>query len=268
MGAKCHHEEPKCFSTVITRIQRPCSASILPPYAAPLLGRSLSGSQLSRKRASSLPPLPLLGKPTAWLYPAAIPPHLCRGEPRQKCSGQPGGSRSGCWRCVCPSEPATPSAGGVVPGSIRCRERFPFVRARGPFRPRPVRPSANRTMPVFVGVWEPEVSQPLRRQSPPTPSRQTASPASLRFAPAPWSLGDSKPGFPHQGRGDIDRRSPPDRPALETPSNQGPPRDSRLSLGADASVVPRPGDGKRVNTYTTGGSGWRRCWSYYPLSSL
>ena len=199
MGAKCSPVDRLCFSTGITRIQCPCSAGILPPYAAPLLDRSLSGSQLSRKRASSLPPLPLLGKPSAWSYPAAIPPHLCRGEPRQKCSGRPGGSRSGCWRCVCPSEPATPSAGGSVQGSIRCRERTSFVRASGPFRPRPVRPSASRTMPVFVGVWEPEVSQPLRRQSPPPPSHQTASPATLHFVPRPWSLGDSKPGFPHRG---------------------------------------------------------------------
>ena len=79
-------------------------------------------------------------------------------------------------------------------GSICCRERRTAIRASGPFRPRPVRPSASRTMPVFVGVWEPEVSQPLRRQSPPTPSRQTASPASLRFAPAPWWFRDSKAG--------------------------------------------------------------------------
>ena len=32
---------------------------------------------------------------------AAIPPHLCRGEPRQKCSGRPEGSRPGCWRSGC-----------------------------------------------------------------------------------------------------------------------------------------------------------------------
>ena len=76
VGAKCHHAEPQCFSTVITRIQRPCSAGILPPYAAPLLGRSLSGSQQSRKRASSLPPFPLLGTASPWSNLAAIPPGL------------------------------------------------------------------------------------------------------------------------------------------------------------------------------------------------
>ena len=70
-------------------------------------------------------------------------------------------------------------------------------RASEPFRLRPVRPSAYRTMPVFVGVWEPEVSQPLHRQSPPSPPHQTASPATLHFVPRPWSLGDSKTGSPH-----------------------------------------------------------------------
>lgn len=122
-GAKCRPEDRQCRAKGITRLLCPWYASILPPYAAPLLGRSLSGSQLSRKRASSLPPLPLLGKPSAWLYLAAIPPHLRRGKPRRKCSGRPGGSRSGCWRRQCRSKSATDCAGRSVQGSIRCRER-------------------------------------------------------------------------------------------------------------------------------------------------
>ena len=143
VGAKCRPEDRQCFSTVITRIQRPCCAGILPPHAAPLLGRSLSGSQQSRGRASSLPPLPLLGTALPWSYPAAIPPHLCRGEPRQKCSGQPGGSRSGCWRRQCRNKSATDCAGGFVPGSIRCRERRAAIRASEPSRLSPVRPSVH-----------------------------------------------------------------------------------------------------------------------------
>ena len=75
-GAKCRPEDRQCRAKGITRLQCPWYAGVLPPYAAPLLGRSLSGSQLSRKRASSLPPFPLLGKPSAWLYLAAIPPGL------------------------------------------------------------------------------------------------------------------------------------------------------------------------------------------------
>ena len=122
-GAKCRSEDRQCRAKGITRLQCPWYAGILPPYAAPLLGRSLSGSQLSRKRASSLPPLPLLGKPSACLYLAAIPPHLRRGKPRRKCSGRPGGSRSGCRRRQCRNKSATDCAGRSVQGSIRCRER-------------------------------------------------------------------------------------------------------------------------------------------------
>ena len=122
-GAKCRPEDRQCNAKDITRLQCPWFAGILPPYAAPLLGRSLSGSQLSRKRASSLPPFPLLGTASPWLYLAAIPPHLRRGEPRRKCSGQPGGSRSGCRRRQCRNKSATDCAGRSVQGSIRCRER-------------------------------------------------------------------------------------------------------------------------------------------------
>ena len=75
-GAKCRPEDRQCNAKGITRLQCPWYAGILPPYAAPLLGRSLSGSQLSRKRASSLPPFPLLGTASPWLYLAAIPPGL------------------------------------------------------------------------------------------------------------------------------------------------------------------------------------------------
>jgi len=68
--------------------------------------------------------------------------------------------------------------------------------SNGPSRSRLVRPSPHHTLSVFVGVWEPKVSQPLRRQSPPTLTHQTASPATLRFAPCPMALPDSQP--PHK----------------------------------------------------------------------
>ena len=61
MGAKCNHAEPQCFSTGITRIQCPCCAGILPPYAAPLLGRSLSVSQQSGTARQLAYSAPLLG---------------------------------------------------------------------------------------------------------------------------------------------------------------------------------------------------------------
>ena len=75
-GAKCRHAEPQCFSTVISRMWRPCSASILPPYAAPLLGRSLSVSQQSGQARQLAYSAPLQGKPTACSNLAAIPPGL------------------------------------------------------------------------------------------------------------------------------------------------------------------------------------------------
>ena len=74
MGAKCRHAEPQCFSTVITRIQRPCSAGILPPYAAALLGRSLSVSQQSGTARQLAYSAPLLGTASPWSYLPAIPP--------------------------------------------------------------------------------------------------------------------------------------------------------------------------------------------------
>ena len=50
---------------------------------------------------------------------------------------------------------------------------------------------------VFVGVWEPKVSQTLHRQSPPAPPHQTASGTNAPVAallPRPWSFRDSKAG--------------------------------------------------------------------------
>ena len=102
----------------------------------------------------------------------------------------------------------------------------PFCRAHsfGPFRPRPGRPSAHRTMPVFVGVWESKVSQPLCRQSPPSPPRQTASPATLHCVPRPWSLGDSETGIRISARADahdITRYTGPPQRLPATKANQG-----------------------------------------------
>lgn len=134
VGAKCRSEDRPCFSTGITRIQRQYSASILPPHAPPVLGRSLSVSQAVGRAASLAYSAPLLGTATPWSSPAAIPPHLCRGKPRQKCSGQPGGSRSGCWRRQCRNKPATDCAGASMPGSMRCRERRAAIWASEPSR--------------------------------------------------------------------------------------------------------------------------------------
>ena len=181
-GAKCSPEDRQCRAKDITRLQCPWYAGILPPYAAPLLGRSLSGSQLSRKRASSLPPLPLLGKPSACLYLAAIPPHLRRGEPRRKCSGRPGSSRSGCRRRQCRNKSATDCAGRSVQGSIRCREpRTPIGQMSRSGSGR-----GGRLPSHIVGLFrcsrEPEVSLPRRsRARRPHAARPPPRPRSTSF---------------------------------------------------------------------------------------
>ena len=68
VGAKCRPADRQCFSTVITRIQRPCCASILPPHAPPVLGRSLSVSQQSGTARQLAYSAPLLGTASPWSY--------------------------------------------------------------------------------------------------------------------------------------------------------------------------------------------------------
>lgn len=113
----------------------------------------------------------------AVLYLAAIPPHLCRGEPRQKCSGRPGCSRPRCCRLLA-QRVSAPLCSGPHPAPVGARadveascfyswggassrgRRCPawaLVRAHsfGPFRPRPRRPSAfpqRRSLPLLQGA--------------------------------------------------------------------------------------------------------------------
>ena len=68
------------------------------------LGVGPAPKVVCRSKSATPPSSPfLLGTASPWSNLAAIPPHLCRGEPRQKCSGQPGCSRPGCWRRQCQS---------------------------------------------------------------------------------------------------------------------------------------------------------------------
>ena len=133
---------------------------------------------------------------------AAIPPHICREESRQKCSGHPGSSPpltlrpagaegAGCVpsnasgntsglitlhqptassiACHRPPHPATHSAGGhrLCLACGRCR--FPFVATASWAVPAqaPEGVCPTHKLAVFAGGWEPEVSHPLYRQSPP-----------------------------------------------------------------------------------------------------
>ena len=162
----------------------------------PLLGRSRPGLLFLRKLRQKSPVPPLRGKPTAWLYLAAIPPHLRRGLPRRKCSGRPGSSRSGCWRRQCrdsatlhppqtapePQCQAAYAAANVVPlfgqvsrpGSVR-GGRLSTLRVRSP----PLHCSALTGSAVF------------RSRAQPPPRHQTASPDTLHFVPRPMALPDS-----------------------------------------------------------------------------
>ncbi len=65
VGAKCRPEYRQFYATVITRWEPPCSASSPPPYAAPLLGRSVSLLLFLRKLRQKSKAPPLLGTPTA-----------------------------------------------------------------------------------------------------------------------------------------------------------------------------------------------------------
>ena len=159
---------------------------------------------------------------------AAIPPHLCREESRQKCSGQQGGSRTGCWRRQCQSSfqgiktfglaapPRCQPQTAPVPPHQRYWRRTSIRRTvpvrEGRCTPHPRRYRAHKVgrsgpghggrlpthrLSVFVGGREPKVSRPWSRQSPPSSHTfQTASVATLHFVPRPMALADSQ--TPHK----------------------------------------------------------------------
>ena len=225
MGAKCRHAEPQCFSTVITRIQRPCSASILPPYAAPLLGRSRPGLLFLRRLRQKSPVPPLLGKPTAWSYLAAIPPGLVS----LRLNGSVSQSLPGVQDTAVPAvgadivrHPGFVSGGKPLPQNraasqrLRGSARISVVTSciyskvcacsRSPWYP--ARPSIPRSLPWAVpaqageAVFPPFASvssaapgsprSPFRgAPEPAAPTRKTASAATLHFVPRPMALPDS-----------------------------------------------------------------------------
>ena len=211
-GAKCRPEDRQCRARGITRLQCPWYAGILPPYAAPLLGRSLSGSQPSRKRASSLPPFPLLGTASPWLYLAAIPPHLRREKSRRKCSGRPGGRRSACWRRQSPDKPALDCAGGPESAMLAsffysrdgASSRILLYPAStsvprsqsGPFRPRPRRESAHpqrRSLSGSGSLRSPSPCAAKARRIPTLPDTLRGHAPLASLVPRPMALADSQP---------------------------------------------------------------------------
>lgn len=134
------------------------------------------------------------------LYLPAIPPHLRRGEPRRKCSGRAGGSRSQLFNCfrLLAQRMSGGAFGGLWPPRLIALSahnhafasaRHPlrrwvpfslgFAHGRYPFDSALSRARWARTpeavcahkLPVFAGGREPEVSRPLYRQSPSFPTR-------------------------------------------------------------------------------------------------
>ena len=144
---------------------------------APVLGRSAIKSQQSRGAGQLAFAVSTPRYGFAVLYLAAIPPHLCRGEPRQKCSGRPGCSRPRCCRLLA-QHVSAPLCSGPHPAPVGARAdvealcfyswgsacsrgrecpAWALVRAHsfGPFRPRPRRPSAfpqRRSLPLLQGA--------------------------------------------------------------------------------------------------------------------
>jgi hypothetical protein len=136
---------------------------------------------------------------------AAIPPHLCREESRQKCSGHPGSGPSARWRRLCQPpfqgiktfalvalprcQPQT-APGGTVSALISAGSFDSALLWAVPAQA-PERVCLTRPLSVFAGGREPKVSRPLSRQSPPAPSFQTLSGANAPLCSAPlvvWRL--------------------------------------------------------------------------------
>jgi hypothetical protein len=105
------------------------------------------------------------------------------------------------------------------------------------------------TPTVFVGVWEPKVSQPLHRQSPPPSlsSRPPPGPRSTRFArSAPYGTGRLTDAA--QGPRPIPR-------VCETASTIGLPWGTRSNRITTSTGITRPERRKKAYTYTRGSSG-------------
>ena len=199
------------------------SASILPPYAAPLLGRSRPGLLFLRRLRKKSPVLPLQGRVQPGRYSSRHFGPAAKASGLKEPSGRPGHGRPGRWRFVYSplsriqrlSRKYTkrrwePSVPGLTAASLLPSFREWAVPAQAPEGVCP--PTAS----VFVGGREPKVSRPWSRQSPlhPHAARHPPGPRSTRFArSAPYVT----------GRLTAATHKPPHTPgSCETASNIGP----------------------------------------------
>ena len=178
-----------CPRPLRTRGQLPCRRS-----RAGSFRRQRPGSRQSRQpRLRRLHSAVRLRR--VYLYLPAIPPHLRRGEPRRKCSGRAGGSRSQLFNCfrLLAQRMSGSAFGGLWPPRLIALSahnhafasaRHPlrrwvpfslgFAHGRYPFDSALSRARWARTpeavcahiLPVFAGGREPGVSRPLYRPSP------------------------------------------------------------------------------------------------------
>lgn len=168
-------------------------------------GRDSSSSTGSVRRVPSL-------HSAVEYHLAAIPPHLCRGKPRQKCSGRPGHSRPGCWRRVCrPSIPqcgsqdrwpclhASHAARHTLRGSARINVVALYFYSkvcacsRGPSYPAPTSVPRSQGEPSRLRPWRPSAA-PSRRslpllQSPPPPQPPDRLQGHAPLRSAPYGTG-------------------------------------------------------------------------------
>ncbi len=200
---------PSRIPSVLCDRHHTLGASVLCEQSAALgasLGVGPAQKVSSRDKPASSPFAPfLLGTASPWLYLAAIPPHLRRGEPRRKCSGRPGCGRPRRWRRHCQFGLRTSRRPNRqrLRGSARISDvalylyssdsacsRKPSYPAPtsvrrsqgGPSRPRPVRPSATHSVGLFRCSREPCVSLPRRsRAHRPHAARPPPRPRSTSF---------------------------------------------------------------------------------------
>ena len=199
----CEGREPAGNVRAVRRVRR---LTQLRCWVVPCLCSSSSAGSVRRaKPLHSAVSLRLV-------YPGPLFLHTSAGKnPARSVPGSPGagvppaGADSvSLFRVRAAAQTATDCAGGLVQGLTATSVLPSFqqwaVPAQAPEAVCPPAPS------VFGGVWEPVVSQPLRRQSPPPPhtSRPPPGPRSTRFArSAPYGTGrltDAAQGHRHNPR--------------------------------------------------------------------